>query len=302
LACYNQKDFIAEALSSALEQDYENLEVIVSDDHSTDGTQEIIKAYLPKYPNRLIANFNEENLGITGNCNKALSMCQGKYIALFAGDDIYLPRKISKQVEKMESDDGISICYHDVEVFDTNKKNASYLYSEHFKMRQGGIKEMLKYGVFACALSIMLRKDVIPSHGFNNIVKNCSDMLICMEVLMQSKCQDRAITFIPGVYARHRRHDNNITNKSQEYGLDEYLKILDYISSKNINFLTYINKQKAELFFLYGISDLRRGKFKYAAKKLFQSILTSPQGFIRGNFLLVMGVFKVKIKPKFTKK
>jgi len=66
---YNQIDFIHDTLTSALEQDYENLEVVVADDGSTDGTAEVILEYAKKYPNRLLPLVGGPNLGITGNSN-----------------------------------------------------------------------------------------------------------------------------------------------------------------------------------------------------------------------------------------
>src|SRR5438128_463489 len=78
---YNQLDFIAEALDSVLEQDYENLQIVVGDDGSTDGTVEIIRQFAKRYPRRLIPLDGLPHLGITANCNRCLRACNGKYIA-----------------------------------------------------------------------------------------------------------------------------------------------------------------------------------------------------------------------------
>ena len=64
---FNQKDYIVDAMESAVNQDYDHLEVIVSDDASTDGTSEIIAAYQKRYPERLVALLHKDNVGITGN-------------------------------------------------------------------------------------------------------------------------------------------------------------------------------------------------------------------------------------------
>ena len=114
---FNQEAFIEEALKGALEQDYENLEVVVADDGSTDRTPDIILSYADRYKGRLVAIVGKPNLGITGNSNRGLSLCKGKYIAFQGGDDVFLPGKISAQVDWMEERDSRVLCGHQVEVF-----------------------------------------------------------------------------------------------------------------------------------------------------------------------------------------
>src|SRR5436190_24170616 len=91
---FNQAAFIEESLESALRQDYPNLQIVASDDGSTDGTAQIIERYARRYPDRIHAITGGPNLGITANCNRALRECKGEYIAFLAGDDLYLPGKI----------------------------------------------------------------------------------------------------------------------------------------------------------------------------------------------------------------
>src|SRR5579875_3125076 len=117
LISYNQKDYIGAALSSILDQDYQSFEIVAADDGSTDGTAEIILEFAEKYPGKIIPLVGGKNLGITGNCNRALEHCKGKYIAFIGGDDLFLPGKISAQVKWLEADEKRIMCGHQVEVF-----------------------------------------------------------------------------------------------------------------------------------------------------------------------------------------
>lgn len=72
---YNQKNFIGECLDSILAQDYENFEIVVADDFSTDGTREILQEYKNKYTNKFVLKFADKNQGITKNSNLALFAC-----------------------------------------------------------------------------------------------------------------------------------------------------------------------------------------------------------------------------------
>ena len=103
---------------------FKNLELVVSDDCSTDGTQEVLKEYIDNKRIRLL--LNEKNQGITDNCNQALSYCSGKYVCFFAGDDVMLPNKISAQVALLEKHQEASMCYHPVNVFDSDSGKMLY--------------------------------------------------------------------------------------------------------------------------------------------------------------------------------
>ena len=93
---YNQEKYIKEALNSVLNQTYTPLEIIVSDDCSSDNTFKIIKKTVSEYkgPHKIIINRNEKNLGIVKHFFKVISMCQGNLIVGNAGDDISLPNRI----------------------------------------------------------------------------------------------------------------------------------------------------------------------------------------------------------------
>src|SRR4051812_44955101 len=112
---YNQRQFLPEAIESAVTQNYPNLEVVVADDASTDGSTEILLDYSQKYPGKVIAVLGEKNVGITGNSNRALARCSGELIAIMGSDDVLLPGKISAQVAWFEQDPRRVLCGHQVE-------------------------------------------------------------------------------------------------------------------------------------------------------------------------------------------
>lgn len=98
---YNQERFIAEAVKSALAQTYTPLEVVISDDCSTDATFAVIEKIVSDYtgPHKVIIHRNEQNLGLAGNVNKAWELSSGELLVSQAGDDISLPHRTSKLVE-----------------------------------------------------------------------------------------------------------------------------------------------------------------------------------------------------------
>jgi GT2 family glycosyltransferase len=101
LIAYNQADQIGDAVRSALAQTYQPLEIIVSDDASTDATFAAIEAALAGYrgPHRVIARRNAANLGISAHLSQIAQMAQGELLFVAAGDDMSAPTRCERVVD-----------------------------------------------------------------------------------------------------------------------------------------------------------------------------------------------------------
>ena len=104
---YNQERLITDAVNSALAQTYSPLEVIISDDCSTDGTFALIEQIVDNYagPHKVLVHRNEYNLGYVGNVNRVWELSSGDLVVFQGGDDISLPHRTSKLVETWLSHD-----------------------------------------------------------------------------------------------------------------------------------------------------------------------------------------------------
>ena len=143
---YNQKDFIEEAIQSFLSQKTDfNIEVIIADDASTDGTQAIIRDYAKKYPDIIKPILRKKNLGAWNNFTDAIRRAEGDYIALCEGDDYWTDStKLQKQVEFLENHSNHALCFHPVKVIFEDKKSKSYTYPEPNKHDKYTLNELLK--------------------------------------------------------------------------------------------------------------------------------------------------------------
>ncbi|MFC0775991.1 glycosyltransferase family 2 protein [Terrimonas alba] len=109
---YNHEKFLKQALDGFLMQEFDDFEIVISDDYSTDKTREILKEYKAKFPKKIKLILNEKNIGMTANFILAQESCKGKYIALCEGDDYWIdPYKLQKQVDFLESNSDVSICW-----------------------------------------------------------------------------------------------------------------------------------------------------------------------------------------------
>jgi glycosyltransferase involved in cell wall biosynthesis len=120
---YNGSNYMRSAIDSALEQDYDNLEVIVVNDGSTDNTDEIAKNYGNK-----IKYFSKENGGVSTALNLAIQNAKGDYISWLSHDDYYLPNKISRQIEELSKieEREMIILYSNSEILDLSRETKSY--------------------------------------------------------------------------------------------------------------------------------------------------------------------------------
>jgi glycosyltransferase involved in cell wall biosynthesis len=95
LVTYNQENLVEESIDSLLNQTYSPLEIIISDDLSSDRTRENIQSKISQYhgPHEIKIVFNDTNVGLCQNINQAIEHCQGEFIFAAAGDDISLPNR-----------------------------------------------------------------------------------------------------------------------------------------------------------------------------------------------------------------
>ena len=102
MAAYNAEKYLKEAMDSILGQTYDDLELIVIDDKSTDTSGQILKDYAAR-DSRVVVLENEENMGLTKSLNKGLKVAKGEYIARMDADDISVPDRFEKQVAFLDS-------------------------------------------------------------------------------------------------------------------------------------------------------------------------------------------------------
>lgn len=119
IPAYNSEALIHETIDSLLNQTYKNIEVVIVDDNSTDNTLKKIKEYESK-DDRVKVFRNENNLGMSGNWNKCLSYCSGKYIKLCCADDLLREDSIEKEVEILEKYDNVVMVCSDTRLLDVN--------------------------------------------------------------------------------------------------------------------------------------------------------------------------------------
>jgi glycosyltransferase involved in cell wall biosynthesis len=150
-------------MDSVLDQVYRNLEIIVVDDGSTDGTQAIVERYAVRYPDK-VKYYSQQNRGPGAARNVGMSNARGKYIAFIDADDMWLPLKLEKQVAVLERDSNIGAVYCDNYYVDKERR---LLPERKRKVRlpRGQVTLDLFYRYFIYTSSIVVRRSCIEKTG-----------------------------------------------------------------------------------------------------------------------------------------
>ena len=280
---YNQIDFIEETLRSALDQDYDNLEIVVADDGSTDGTDKVILEYAKKYPHRLVPIVGEPNIGITGNLNRVLTACRGDYIAWLAGDDIFLSGKVKKQMEWFTANPDGAICYCDSDVFDSDTGHTLMTYRN--KTFYEGKSAWHIAGIFNIppTSAFMTNQKLCGDIKFDFRTPVISDWLYVVEACMRGK-----VGYVDGTYVRYRRHLKSTTGGggSKAY-LDDRLIYTDLLVSKYSGYFIPYKKQRAMIFYGTALREYLDKNYKEAMIKLLYSFSEWP--FLLRAYVLFVG-------------
>jgi glycosyltransferase involved in cell wall biosynthesis len=115
----NGQNYLGDAIGSILAQDFTDFELIISDNASTDATQDIARGFAAR-DSRVRYHRNPKNLGPEANFNKAFQLARGRYFKWAAHDDLVEPGFLGKCVSLLEADPGVVLCQSVVRIIDQN--------------------------------------------------------------------------------------------------------------------------------------------------------------------------------------
>ncbi len=223
LPSYNHAPYVREAMVSIERQNYPNIQFIIIDDASPDGSAELIAEFCNNKPYIYIRK--QENEGVIKALNDGLSQAIGKYVAFFASDDIWHPDKIKKQVAELENNPEMKISFTEgCEIDQDGKILDPIKYSRRNQVKWYFDDVLLKADL--PAMSIMARlADVNSVGGFSNQFK-VEDLTMWLSLLQNggfaSVVKERLVYY--------RSHPLNTHKVMSLMVVDEHFKIIEYFS------------------------------------------------------------------------
>ena len=199
LPVYNAEKYIGTAIESILDQTYEDFELLIINDGSTDRSQEIIKSYTD---DRIQLVNNERNLKLIATLNKGLELARGIYIARMDADDISLPDRLELQVDFMQKNQNVGLCGSWYESFGDNNSVVRYPTSND------KIRIMMLYQTPFCHPSLMFRKELFSKNNirFDPEFIHAEDLDVWVRLSGITQFAN-----LPKILLRYRIHSSSIS-------------------------------------------------------------------------------------------
>jgi glycosyltransferase involved in cell wall biosynthesis len=166
---HNHAKYIAKTIQSALDQTFQDFEILIVDDASTDNSLEVIKSFQDP---RIRVIELKENLGVCQTSNICIENCETKYIALVASDDVMTTDKLEKQVSFMEKNPTHGAVFSGVTIIDENdrintKKTNKYtkVFEKDNRNRFEWLRHFFHQGNCIAATTLLARTEVLKTVG-----------------------------------------------------------------------------------------------------------------------------------------
>jgi glycosyltransferase involved in cell wall biosynthesis len=174
ITTYNYGQYIIEAIRSVLNQTFEDFEVIIVDDGSSDKTYEIVSHMMDER----IEYLYQENRGVSYARNAGLDVSRGQYICFLDADDLWLPWKLAVQIKTIEAYPLAGIIYADMFLINVDGSKILGLFLSQTKREppHGKVLDKLVDRFFGYPSTLMIKREVFDKVGkFDETLKNCQD-------------------------------------------------------------------------------------------------------------------------------
>lgn len=204
MSVYNGETYLREAVDSILQQTFRNLEFIVVDDGSTDGTRRVLESYAD---NRIVL-INQENAGLARSLNRGIRLAKGKYIARMDADDISMPERLMEQVSFLERNPNVAVVGAYAFWIDENGKPQRTL---KFPTAPDKLRRALLWRIPFCHGSVMCRKDCLETAGlYREDVGPVEDYNLWFRI-----AETHDLANIPEYFYKLRVHSQSLTSSTR---------------------------------------------------------------------------------------
>lgn len=216
MPCYNQAQYIDEAILSVIQQTYKDWELIIVDDGSTDDSYSIMLRHSQQ--DTRICCHRQENGGPAKARNKGAAIASGKYLLFFDSDDIILPTFLEEGVRYMEDNDDCTVFYPRVRYFGSR--------NDEEKLKFTTYKDMLCKASVLCT-SIIRKSDFDRIGGFDESMRGYEDWEMYIRLLYKNDIVHQSSDILFN-YRMHR-HDSSVNLQA----IRRSKEIMEYIYNKN---------------------------------------------------------------------
>jgi len=243
MPCFNSEQYISDAIESVINQTFEDWELLIADDGSTDRTLDIALSYKNR-DKRIQVISNSHSKGAPGSRNTCLEHSTGRYIAFLDSDDLWLPKKLTLQLEFMRRECiSFAFSYHDV-----IDENSDYVAS--YKAPKRVNSSLMRFSNFIPCLTVIYDTHTLGKVEQPNILKR-NDFALWLKILNSDDIEFAYC--LPVVTAKYR---------ANSYGLSSDKMATLYYYKKCLKEFGKVSLVGAGIFLiLYVIIGLVKAKF-----------------------------------------
>lgn len=218
LPSYNHCRFVEQSIRSVTGQTYANIQLIVIDDGSTDGSVDVIRSLAEEFHFEFV---EQRNAGLIETLNRAKRRIRGKYVALTASDDYWHPEKTARQVRYLEKHPGYALVHSRIRYVN---EYSIELREIRERCTSGSVFPQLLLGEFHVhGLSALVRADIFSQFEYGRFY--IDDLYMWLKI-----AERHPIGYLDEALAFYRRHDNHLTGNSEKMMLGEK-EIIDQFAS-----------------------------------------------------------------------
>lgn len=217
IVTYNSSSFIIEALDSVAAQTYRSIELIVSDDCSTDDTVEMCQQWMYSHSSRFVNTAilkNEHNAGVSRNCNRAIRKSMGEWIKYLAGDDKLLPNCISDNVDYIQNHIETDLLFSDMKVFGQGQSGngivSPSVYFNHLTTFQFKIWQLV-YSLLPAPCCFMKRSVYTHLGGFDESIPMMEDKPFWVKAIFAKS----VIKYLPKTTVCYRVNSESLSQSKE---------------------------------------------------------------------------------------
>lgn len=241
MPAYNAATYIETAIESVLNQTYQQWELIIVNDSSTDTTEAVVKRF--KDP-RIRYYHNQTQLGLAKNRNKALSLTKGELIAILDADDCALPKRLETQVQLFQAHPNLVLCGSWTQVID---EHGRVLADWHFPSTSSALRAQFYIQFPIVHSSAMIRKSALKKleSAYDPHFSPAEDYELCFRLLHLG-----TVECVPKVLTLYRQHPTN-TSSSYPNTLSETLPRLWQREYARLGYTLSLDQVKNVVLFLH---------------------------------------------------
>ncbi|MEP7335013.1 MAG: glycosyltransferase [Actinomycetota bacterium] len=227
---YNSAAFIADTVGSVLAQTYRNVEHVLVDDASSDGTPDLLRELAAAHPDRVRVELRADRAGPCRRRNDALGLARGELIAWLDHDDVWLTDKLERQVAALDADAGAVLAFSQYETFDDG--TGETLFRSALDADGDLYKRLFVEGCFIASSTVLFRRAAMErriSKLRDSDFSFGDDYDLWLTLLLDGRA-----LLVDDVLTRIRRHDANETTRIAErnFHLDRVRLLEEHVAGQ----------------------------------------------------------------------